>query len=280
MSKTKGKFMNSCEVATLLGVTSQTIRNWVKNGILKPFKSNDNAMLFSRRYVENFVKEFEDIAEGEKRVSHYRSLLRLEVADLKDLSREVEEQLRFCNLQTINRYVALVEACMERLIDVGEVKLNEKERFILGSLLRRESLSQIGEKMEMCSEGVRQIEKRVLRKIARVAKGQDKYSQLEFEYALLLEDNRRLKEALDAKNSNGVILTKDYSSREALFDRKITDVGFSVRATNCLRSLGIISVGDLDLISETTLNRCRNVGKKTVEEIKLKMKEFELKLKP
>ena len=61
MTKVSGKLISTREVADLLGVTSQTILNWVKGGILKPFKGGEHSMFFSRQYINSFIKELEEL---------------------------------------------------------------------------------------------------------------------------------------------------------------------------------------------------------------------------
>ena len=55
-------------------------------------------------------------------------------------------------------------------------------------------------------------------------------------------------------------------------DTPIDELGFSVRASNCLHRAGRTSVGDvIDAVNSEELARYRNMGKKTVSEIKIKL---------
>ena len=55
-------------------------------------------------------------------------------------------------------------------------------------------------------------------------------------------------------------------------DTPIDELDFSVRASNCLHRAGRVTVGDIiDVINNEELARYRNIGKKTVSEIKTKL---------
>ena len=55
-------------------------------------------------------------------------------------------------------------------------------------------------------------------------------------------------------------------------DTPIDELDFSVRASNCLHRAGRVTIGDIiDIINNEELARYRNIGKKTVSEIKTKL---------
>ncbi len=55
-------------------------------------------------------------------------------------------------------------------------------------------------------------------------------------------------------------------------DTPIDELDFSVRASNCLHRAGRVTIGDIiDVINNEELARYRNIGKKTVSEIKTKL---------
>ena len=55
-------------------------------------------------------------------------------------------------------------------------------------------------------------------------------------------------------------------------EMSIDELDFSVRASNCLHRSGRVTVGDvIDVINNEELARYRNIGKKTVSEIKTKL---------
>ena len=54
----------------------------------------------------------------------------------------------------------------------------------------------------------------------------------------------------------------------------IDTIGLSVRSTNALHRAGVHTVGEMLNYSEETLSKIRNLGKKSIEEIIEKVKEY------
>lgn len=65
---------------------------------------------------------------------------------------------------------------------------------------------------------------------------------------------------------------------EKLLDTPIEELELSVRSSNCLRSAGIENLRDLTAKSEADLSQTKNFGKKSLLEIKEKLKEWNLTL--
>jgi DNA-directed RNA polymerase subunit alpha len=59
----------------------------------------------------------------------------------------------------------------------------------------------------------------------------------------------------------------------------IEELDFSVRSNNCLRRAGINFVGDLTKKSEADLKKVRNLGTKSLEEVKKKLADLGLSLR-
>lgn len=63
-----------------------------------------------------------------------------------------------------------------------------------------------------------------------------------------------------------------------VFEIMIEDLDFSVRTYNCLKRAGINTVGELVAKAESDMMKIRNLGKKSLEEIVLKLDEMDLEL--
>ncbi len=62
-------------------------------------------------------------------------------------------------------------------------------------------------------------------------------------------------------------------------EKRIKDLGFSVRTFNCLRKVGISTVGELIAHSESELIAIKNFGRKSLNEVKDKLVEMGLNLR-
>lgn len=70
----------------------------------------------------------------------------------------------------------------------------------------------------------------------------------------------------------------DSKVKNHVYDTAIEDLDFSVRTYNCLKRAGINSVGDLVARSEDDMMKVRNLGKKSLEEVIVKLEELGLSL--
>ena len=73
-------------------------------------------------------------------------------------------------------------------------------------------------------------------------------------------------------------LDDDTLKMRQLLNSKLNNLGFSVRALNCLRGANVFTLAELVQYKETELIRFRNFGKKSLSEIKEKIDEYGLTL--
>ncbi|MDK6269497.1 DNA-directed RNA polymerase subunit alpha C-terminal domain-containing protein, partial [Lactobacillus mulieris] len=66
---------------------------------------------------------------------------------------------------------------------------------------------------------------------------------------------------------------------EKVLDRTIEDLDLSVRSYNCLKRAGINTVFDLTEKTEPEMMKVRNLGRKSLEEVKIKLADLGLGLK-
>ena len=63
-----------------------------------------------------------------------------------------------------------------------------------------------------------------------------------------------------------------------LLNTSVNEIELSVRAANCLNNANITTLGHLAMKSESEMLKYRNFGKKSLTEIKDKLKEYSLSL--
>lgn len=79
--------------------------------------------------------------------------------------------------------------------------------------------------------------------------------------------------------STEVMKEADTESDDRILDRTIEELDLSVRSYNCLKRAGINTVHDLTEKSEAEMMKVRNIGRKSLEEVKLKLIDLGLGLK-
>ncbi|MFW6034958.1 MAG: DNA-directed RNA polymerase subunit alpha [Halothermotrichaceae bacterium] len=76
-----------------------------------------------------------------------------------------------------------------------------------------------------------------------------------------------------------IMVEKEEEEKDKVLDTTIEELELSVRSSNCLKRAGINTVGELVNKTEDDLMKVRNLGKKSLQEIKKKLAELELSLK-
>ena len=79
--------------------------------------------------------------------------------------------------------------------------------------------------------------------------------------------------------STEVMKEADTEFDDRILDRTIEELDLSVRSYNCLKRAGINTVHDLTEKSEAEMMKVRNLGRKSLEEVKLKLIDLGLGLK-
>ncbi|MCF8009171.1 MAG: DNA-directed RNA polymerase subunit alpha, partial [Halanaerobiales bacterium] len=76
-----------------------------------------------------------------------------------------------------------------------------------------------------------------------------------------------------------IMVEQEEEEQNKVFDTTIEELELSVRSSNCLKRAGINDVGELVEKTEDDLMNVRNLGKKSLQEIKDKLNELDLSLK-
>ena len=83
----------------------------------------------------------------------------------------------------------------------------------------------------------------------------------------------------EAAKATDVMKEVDKSSDDHVLERTIEELDLSVRSYNCLKRAGINTVYDLTEKTEPEMMKVRNLGRKSLEEVKVKLTDLGLGLK-
>lgn len=75
----------------------------------------------------------------------------------------------------------------------------------------------------------------------------------------------------EATKNTQVMIEKEESKKEKVLEMSIEELELSVRSFNCLKRAGIATVEDLTNKSETDMMKVRNLGKKSFDEVTVKL---------
>ncbi|MGE7426220.1 DNA-directed RNA polymerase subunit alpha C-terminal domain-containing protein, partial [Staphylococcus capitis] len=76
-----------------------------------------------------------------------------------------------------------------------------------------------------------------------------------------------------------IMLDKADDQKEKVLEMSIEELDLSVRSYNCLKRAGINSVQELADKSEADMMKVRNLGRKSLEEVKYKLEDLGLGLR-
>ncbi len=65
---------------------------------------------------------------------------------------------------------------------------------------------------------------------------------------------------------------------QIVLETPVEELELSVRSSNCLRNINVKTIGDLAELTEEEISKTKNFGKKSLQEIKDKLQEYELNL--
>jgi DNA-directed RNA polymerase subunit alpha len=98
--------------------------------------------------------------------------------------------------------------------------------------------------------------------------------------ARILNDHLKLFMGLTEKITDEVTMVeKEENKKDKVLEMTIEELDLSVRSYNCLKRAGINSVEELVNRTEEDMMKVRNLGKKSMEEVSVKLRELGLSLR-
>ncbi|MGI6205164.1 MAG: DNA-directed RNA polymerase subunit alpha [Anaerovoracaceae bacterium] len=99
--------------------------------------------------------------------------------------------------------------------------------------------------------------------------------------AKIMEEHLRLFiDLTDSMESVEIMVEKEEDQKEKALEMTIEELELSVRSFNCLKRANINTVEELTHKSEDDMMKVRNLGKKSLDEVKHKLEELGLSLRP
>ena len=273
------KRMTRKEAAEYLGVSISTISNYMAEGLLGGYKDHNNIIYVNAEDVEKYAKQYRMIPASEK-------MLQEKLDELERLRNEAKEEIAELRKgllgPTLCRFTHPAIGCAMSALTriVGDVHIPHREDLVLYRVLAGEDLNQIAEARGVTIERIRQITISACRHLS------DKEEELRKDYksnAKLLKENESLGHDILVlqefiKNIPGVKFERELLTPPALFYKKISNCGFSVRVTNSLTFGGIETVGDMitKYNSFQHMLAMSGLGRVSLREIEAFMKENHL----
>lgn len=262
------------KTAEILGVTRQTISNYIRDGLLGGFKDEKGNTYVNAEDVEKYKEKYKFIAVSEE-------MLDKKLAEIKAAKEQANNELAearkailcknygACAEDVRNMVTTLYKACLAP-------HLKAREYTLLITFLEDEnaSLQDLSEEFFLTPERCRQIIRKACDKFRKnvelVSEDLQSNYDLKAQIEALKEGIKALKAEYDAyRVEHGSKQITDVVLPPKVLSRRFIDCRLSVRCLNCLRYLDLDTIGDL-LTNYTSLNdipKTRNMGNKTKSEL-------------
>lgn len=195
------------------------------------------------------------------------------LAEIRELRDKYEHQIKDINsvypLNLINdiydEFDGDWDYSVKQIKKVMHERLTDRELTVLELRNGRNmTLEDVGKEFGVTGERIRQVEQKAIRKLRHPA-NLKRMSVVAYEdYAKLEAENQDLKNKLEYVEKNAL---PEYEEKK-IEETRIEDLELSVRSFNCLKRVGIRTVGDIVNFSKTRgLEKCRSLGRKSLQEI-------------
>lgn len=234
MSKTKenSKFLTAQEVADLLGVSAQTIKNWEASGILPSFKGGLRSKFYPRTTINKFINKFENLAQIEvlleERIKMTKGLLEDYSEFVRDLTNRQPHQ--------VHKFAEILNKIAHSTMTMNEDCFDDVDRAILKSVLEFKSTAQIAEDLQCSTQRIQQLYGRLEERIEKTLSMQEKYDQMVSETNRLKKENEELLARLAERDNPETVVE---NAKVDILKLSIRKFGFSNRVLNIFNRLGI-----------------------------------------
>ncbi len=96
---------------------------------------------------------------------------------------------------------------------------------------------------------------------------------------IMSEHLRLFIDLTDSASEMEIMVEKEEKEKDKVLEMSIEELDLSVRSFNCLKRAGINTVEELIKKTEEDMMKVRNLGKKSLEEVKTKLAEYDLSLR-
>lgn len=274
----KARGMTRVELSNASGLSQMNISRHIKEGT-----SN---LSYIARYAESLGCTISDLTErvtdperfvlNEDITGRYPYNLAFAVFTNPWNRKEESENVRE------NVYRVYIPGLLAAVADLTE----REQKAIEDRYMHHMTLEQCGYHFNVTRERIRQVEARALRKLRHPYSSKhwlldtmDKAREAQEELSRIELENVRLKNYIESHCPESKIACDNKPEDEESVSISIDELELSVRSFNCLRRAGINSTADLEGFTVERLMKVRNLGRKSIDEIILRLKDYGIEIK-
>jgi len=275
------KLISIQEAAKLLGITPQSVRNWINSGYIKGHKVGDH-LVVNRETIEQYFDSLKDLAHLEKSVHDKTEQLREEnlkldneIIDILE-SRDKLEGARRGLFRWIAQYATMSSFGL----------FTEKQQTVYREMMSMGDSEYVAKKLGITRSRVIDIFLNCLKIIAQtinLKKDKEKWEKLEKENQQLKFLTATLRQELEDLKDSKPVEPKKFKTEEELLNGKLNtsiyNFSFSIRAIHVLEGVGCKTLGDVKNLQKGDLRNIPNCGLKTIKDIEEVLEANGLSLK-
>lgn len=272
--------MTRNKAAEALGVTPQTISNYVKEGILGGFIGIKNTLYVNAEDVDKYLKKYRFIAVKEEMIDRKLREQKDRENEINDRLADTRKELLVAKSYKTPSAIILAKALFRAAMIP---RLSTREMDIIDMYIEGESLQEIADVFSITSTRVNQILAKALRKFTEqtgeITANLRENSELEAEiHSLKLSVAALKKEYNDYRLSHGDTEDENPSCPPEILLKPIEDCGFSIRIVIALKWTDIYDVNGLvtRFYRFEDILKIRNIGMGSLCEIRNFMDEHNL----
>lgn len=259
------------KAAEILGVSRQTISNYIKEGILGSYVGEHGILYVNSEDIEKYAQKYKMIAANEKmideklkEVEYRKRAINIEFTELRDRAT--------ANGKLAANAVGMLFGVINTMSHLGVLpNLTYRESSLLKDIINGMTYDELSIKYGVSATRIRQIAEKTCNKltynedIAIVELSTNR--ALQYEVERLKKVIKSLQVSFDEyRRAKGDKPVSSAVLPPLILSRDINDCGFSVRILNMFKTFGVYTVGDLvrNFTGRSDLMKVRNLGRKSV----------------
>lgn len=260
------------EAANMLGISVQTVSNYIERGIIAGIKKGNYTYVF-RDSLEQFLSEAHDMLSIKSELENAKKDYETRLTEYQELMKQITEDTVLAKSANSVKSSVMEAICgMCGSHDVMSPDFTRRISEILLMWLDGKDYTIIASVYGLSRERVRQIIQVGLHRIPKwknYVEMRKEYKRMKSRITNLESENLLLKTQLDE-------MTLKYNAKtntnptDPILTKSIMDIGLSTRSTNCLRMAGVKTVFDITRLTPDDLLNINQMGKKS----KLEIEEF------
>ena len=267
------------EAAKLLGVTPQSVRNWIDKGYIKGHMVGDH-LVVDRETIEQYFDGLKELGKLEKTVYEKLEKLRKEDWELDDEIHDVlmaREKSESMELRGVYRQIVSFAVMNSQGL------FSDKQQQVFRGMMGWGNAESVAKDMGLTRSRVVDIFHKCLKIICstiRMKEDREEWDRLRKENLELKAENVSLRQQLSAYKKEEP-KTPPPTPEEILRNKLNTpfvEFRFYGRAYHVLKDLGCKTLGDVAALQRSTLEGYPRCGKKTIEDIENELIEQGLSL--